>query len=107
MTSDKPCCIRQALCPNIGTAPVPVSTFPPCGPVPLCQQGRERKRVEPMFGILGDLAKAAAAVVTVPVAVVADVVTMGGVLNDKKETYTAEAVGDFVDNLKNATEPRK
>lgn len=60
-----------------------------------------------MFGILESLAKAAVAVVTVPVAVVADVVTLGGTLNDKQETYTGEAVGDFVDNLKNAAKPGK
>lgn len=59
-----------------------------------------------MFGMLESLAKAATAVVTVPVAVVADVVTLGGSLTDKKEPYTAEAVGDLVDNLKDATKPR-
>lgn len=60
-----------------------------------------------MFGILTDLAKAATAVVTVPVAVVADAITLGGSLTDKEKPYTAEAVGDLVDNLKNASEPRK
>ena len=58
-----------------------------------------------MFGMLESLAKAAAAVVTVPVAVVADVVTLGGSLTDKDQPYTAEAVGDLVDNLKDATRP--
>jgi hypothetical protein len=58
-----------------------------------------------MFGMIESLAKAAAAVVTVPVAVVADVVTMGGVLTDKDQPYTADAVGDLVDNLKDATKP--
>lgn len=58
-----------------------------------------------MFGMLESLAKAAAAVVTVPVAVVADVVTLGGSLNDKRQPYTAEAVGDLLDNLKDATKP--
>ena len=60
-----------------------------------------------MFGMLESLAKAAAAVVTVPVAVVADVVTMGGVLTDKDQPYTADAVGDLVDNLKDATKPER
>ena len=60
-----------------------------------------------MFGMLESLAKAAAAVVTVPVAVVADVVTLGGSLNDKDKPYTAEAVGDLVDNLKDATRPER
>lgn len=58
-----------------------------------------------MFGMLGSLAKAATAVVTVPVAVVADVVTLGGSLTDKRKPYTAEAVADFVDNLKDASKP--
>ena len=60
-----------------------------------------------MFGMIASLAKAAAAVVTVPVAVVADVVTMGGVLTDKDQPYTADAVEDFVDNLKDAATPDK
>lgn len=60
-----------------------------------------------MFGMIESLAKAAAAVVTVPVAVVADVVTLGGSLNDKDKPYTAEAVGDLVDNLKDATKPER
>lgn len=60
-----------------------------------------------MFGMIESLAKAAAAVVTVPVAVVADVVTMGGVLTDKDKPYTVEAVEDFVGNLKDAATPDK
>lgn len=58
-----------------------------------------------MFGMLESLTKAALGVVTVPVAVVADVVTLGGVLTDKSEPYTAEAVSDVVKNLKNAANP--
>ena len=58
-----------------------------------------------MFGFIESLAKAATAVVTVPVAVVADVVTLGGALTDKDKPYTAEAVSDLVDNLKDATRP--
>ena len=60
-----------------------------------------------MFGMIESLAKAAAAVVTVPVAVVADVVTLGGALTDKDQPYTADAVEDFVDNLKDATKPER
>lgn len=58
-----------------------------------------------MFGMLESLAKAAVAVVTVPVAVVADVVTLGGSLTDKDKPYTAEAVEDFVQNLTDAAKP--
>ena len=58
-----------------------------------------------MFGMLTSLAKAATAVVTVPVAVVADVVTLVGLLTDERDPYTAEAVADFVDNLIDASKP--
>ena len=60
-----------------------------------------------MFGFIESLAKAATAVVTVPVGVVADVVTLGGALTDKEKPYTAEAVSDLVQNLKNAADPQK
>jgi hypothetical protein len=60
-----------------------------------------------MFGMLESLAKAAVAVVTVPVAIVADAVTLGGSLTDKEQPYTADAVGDLVDNLKDATRPER
>ena len=60
-----------------------------------------------MFGILESLAKATLSVVTVPIAVVADVVTLGGALTDKNRSYTADAVGDLVDNLKDATHPTR
>ena len=59
-----------------------------------------------MFGMLESLAKAAVAVVTVPVAAVADVVTLGGVLTDKEGTYTGEAVSDAMQNLKDAAKPK-
>ena len=58
-----------------------------------------------MFGMLESLAKAALGVVTVPVGVVADVVTLGGALTDKDKPYTAEAVGDMVQNLEDAARP--
>lgn len=60
-----------------------------------------------MFGMLESLTKAALGVVTVPVAVVADVVTLGGSLTDKDKPYTATAVSDVVKNLGNAAKPQK
>ena len=60
-----------------------------------------------MFGIFQSLVKATAAVVTVPVAVVADVVTLGGSLTERNEPYTSEEVGKLVDNLQNITDPKK
>jgi hypothetical protein len=59
-----------------------------------------------MFGILESLAKAAVGVVVAPVAVVADVVTLGGTLADKNEPYTATAVKEVMQNLANATNPK-
>lgn len=61
-----------------------------------------------MFGnILGSLAKATVGVVTLPVAVVADVVTMGGVLTDKKQPYTASHTSGIVKNIENSINPDK
>lgn len=58
-----------------------------------------------MFGLLEGLTKAVVGVVVSPVAIVADVVTMGGVLTDKDEPYTSKAVKDILQNLDNATSP--
>ena len=57
-----------------------------------------------MFGMLGDLAKAAVGIVIeTPVAVVADVVTLGGSLTDKDQPYTATALEKVMENVENAT----
>ncbi len=57
-----------------------------------------------MFGMLSDLAKAAVGVVIeTPIAVVADVVTMGGSLTDKDQPYTATALEKVMENVENAT----
>ena len=57
-----------------------------------------------MFGMLGDLAKATVGlVIETPIAVVADVVTMGGALTDKNQPYTATALEKVVKNVENAT----
>ncbi|UUZ75505.1 hypothetical protein LP414_27705 [Polaromonas sp. P1(28)-13] len=55
--------------------------------------------------MLSSLFKAALSVVTVPVALVADVVTLGGSLTDQDAPYTVQAVSDMVTNLENATKP--
>lgn len=60
-----------------------------------------------MFGLIEGVAKAALGVVTVPVAVVADAVTLGGSLTDRDKPYTAQAVQDVVQNLANATKPER
>lgn len=59
-----------------------------------------------MFKALGDLTKAVVGVVVeTPIAIVADVVTMGGALTDKDEPYTASALKGVMKNVENATEP--
>ena len=59
-----------------------------------------------MFGILGDLTKAVVGVVVeTPIAIAADVVTLGGVLTDKDEPYTVSAVKGVMENVENATKP--
>lgn len=61
-----------------------------------------------MFGMLKSVTKAAVGVVIeTPVAVVADVVTLGGTMTDKDEPYTATSVGKVMDNLSDATESDK
>lgn len=59
-----------------------------------------------MFGMLGSLTKAVVGVVVeTPIAIVADVVTMGGAINDKQEPYTATAVKRIMDNVEDAVKP--
>lgn len=59
-----------------------------------------------LFDTLGSLTKAVVNVVTVPVSVAADVVTLGGSLTDKDKPYTAETISDLVQNLKDAGSPK-
>ncbi len=55
--------------------------------------------------MFGNLLKAVVGVVVeTPVAVVADLVTLGGSLNDKDQPYTAEAIEKVVDNIQKSTE---
>lgn len=57
-----------------------------------------------MFGMLENLTKAVVGtVVEVPLAVAADVVTLGGALTDKDKPYTAEAVSKVVQNVSEST----
>lgn len=52
--------------------------------------------------MLESLTKAAIAVVATPVAIAADVVTLGGTLTDRRESYTREMLDKVKDNLDNA-----
>lgn len=60
-----------------------------------------------MFEVFNSLAKAAVSVVTVPVAVAADVVTLCGAATDKDRPYTVDAVSDAFQNLKDAASPKQ
>ncbi len=54
-----------------------------------------------MFGSL--LKAVVGVVVETPVAVVADVITLGGALTDTKQPYTAEALEKVIKNVKEST----
>lgn len=57
-----------------------------------------------MFGAIFSLTKAAVGVVVeTPIAIAADVITLGGSLTDKREPYTATAVKKVVENVQDAT----
>jgi len=54
--------------------------------------------------MFGELLKAAVGVVVeTPIAIVADVVTLGGSLTDQDKPYTAEAIEKVVDNIQKST----
>ena len=64
------------------------------------------KKGNAMFGILGDLTKAVVGVVVeTPIAIAADVLTLGGSITDKNEPYTATALKGVMKNVENATKP--
>lgn len=55
--------------------------------------------------MFGNLLKAVVGtVIETPVAVVADMATLGGVLTDQEKPYTAQAVEKVVDNIQKSTE---
>jgi hypothetical protein len=68
----------------------------------LFAEGRGRR----VLNLAESLLRAGVAVVRIPVAVVADTITMGGVLTDRDESYTASATKDLVENLEDAASPR-
>jgi hypothetical protein len=60
-----------------------------------------------MFGILSDLTKAAVGVVVTPVAVAADVLTLGGSATGRNESYTEAQLAEVLRNLNNSTRPSR
>ena len=60
-----------------------------------------------MFGLFENLTKAVIGVVVeTPVAIVADMLTMGGALTDKDEPHTATALKGVMKNIEEATKPK-
>lgn len=59
-----------------------------------------------MLNFAESMLRASVAAVRIPVAVVADTITMGGALSDREESYTASAARDLVRNLEDAARPR-
>jgi hypothetical protein len=60
-----------------------------------------------MFGMLESLAKATIGVaINTPMAILADVVTLGGVVNDRRTPYTVDALKDVVENLEQTVKPK-
>lgn len=55
-----------------------------------------------MFEILRSLTKAAVGVVLTPVALVADVVTLGGFLTNQDVPYTVDAIAGIMGNIEDA-----
>lgn len=53
--------------------------------------------------MLNNLLRAATGIVTLPLDVAADVITMGGALTDKPRPYTADKARDIMRNVKEAT----
>jgi hypothetical protein len=58
-----------------------------------------------VFGILKSAVKAAAVVIDLPVAIVADAATLGGTLTDRRKPYTTRAVERFVRNVEDIVDP--
>ena len=56
-----------------------------------------------MFDIFESLTKAVVGVVTLPVDVAADIVTLGGNLTNKEEPYTCKKIKKIMDNIDDAT----
>lgn len=55
--------------------------------------------------MLKALAKAVVGTVLLPVDMVADVITLGGVNTNRDRTYTGDRARDVMQNLKRATQP--
>jgi hypothetical protein len=59
-----------------------------------------------MFGILTSAIKVATSIIDLPVAIVADAVTLGGAVNDRENTYTGDAARRLVKNVSDMADPK-
>lgn len=57
--------------------------------------------------MFNSLFKAATSVVDIPLSIAADVVTCGGLTTDKDGSYTKDAAGRLIQNVKDAADPDK
>ena len=57
-----------------------------------------------MFSLFTNLTKAAVGIVTLPIPIIADVVTLGGALTDQNEPYTGTALEGILKNIEKASE---
>jgi hypothetical protein len=57
--------------------------------------------------MFGDLFKATVGIITTPIDIAADVITLGGSLTDKPEPYTCKKAKQVMKNLENAIDPDK
>lgn len=57
-----------------------------------------------MFNVLKGLTKAVVSTVTLPIDVIADVVTMGGDMTEKDEPYTVTKIKKIMDGIDEATD---
>lgn len=61
-----------------------------------------------MFGMLGSLAKATVGVVVqAPIALVADVVDLGGALTDRPQPRIVDVIEGVLKNINDAADPKK
>lgn len=57
-----------------------------------------------MFGVLKGLAEVVVKTAVLPVTIAADVVTLGGELADKKQSYTGEMLGSISKSIEDMSE---
>jgi hypothetical protein len=60
-----------------------------------------------MFGMLESLTKAAISVVTLPVSLTADVITLGGAITEQEQPYTKTNLENVYGNLKDAAKRKE